>query len=181
MQLIVRLAYVVIIICVLFGAIWVFYIVYLMYFVHIYIINTFIQIVFGTIGMYFRSFLCLIKIYISYNNNTNNSSTIAKLSVKVSLVLSSCLICTSIVCSSSATCAPYSCQTESIYTYSKKFSWQYCNYNTRIQFCPLKAVLFCFCFFFCACLVIYNCSHSWCLICFLFIYIFVFCLWYSHS
>ena len=72
------------------------------------IINTFVQITFGTIEMYFRSFWSWI--YSSYNNNNyNNSSTNTqtKLFVNMSVLLSR-LIDISIVCSNSATCAPYS-------------------------------------------------------------------------
>ena len=56
------------------------------------IINTFIQIIFDTIGMYFRSFWSSIKNYILVNNNCNNNSNSTnsktKLFVKMSILLS---------------------------------------------------------------------------------------------
>ena len=96
------------------------------------IIDTFVQGIFGTIEMDFISFWCLIKNYVWYNKENNNSTNIkAKLCLKMSVVLS-CLIGISIVYSGSATYAPYSSETDLIYTHFARILSKYFNDITTV-------------------------------------------------
>ena len=93
------------------------------------IINTFIQVLFGTIEMYLKLFWCLIK---NYNKN-NCTNTTTKLCVKMTAcAVLSCLVGVSIVYSSSSIFAPYSSETDLLYTFFVKFLRHYYNYIRNV-------------------------------------------------